>query len=92
MSSDHEYCAANELFCGCMSCNDTHTSYWYHVDCGSKTCICYDELYVFCSGCDANAILLKWKFDCKDHGVQEASHLGLLFALSILGTTYGKDD
>lgn len=94
MSRFHQYCDTNTLYSGCPSCeaNRKHTCYWYHANCGHKTCICHDDLHVFCSGCDANYIIFQWNFSCGSHGFRKIELQGLFYALSVLGTTYGRDD
>jgi len=94
MSIDHYFCATNVLYSGCPACeiNRKHTCFWYHHGCGYKTCICYDDLHVFCPGCGLSAIMFEWKFSCKDHGFRKVELQGLLYALTVLATSYGRVD
>lgn len=93
MSQLHRYCTTDTLYAACPSCqsNQKHYTYWYHSGCGSKTCICWDDIHVFCSGCSTNDIIFRWNFSCGNHDFKKAGFQGILYALNILTTTYGRE-
>lgn len=85
------------LFCACPvkepGCKNT-ASYWIHADssCGSRTKIRYNDIHIICSGCGVDYIMFRWKFSCSAHDYKPASNQGCIYALSILGQHYGRED
>ena len=79
------------LYAGCPSCeaNRKHVTFWNHAGCGYKTCICYDDIHVFCSGCNTSEIIFKWNFSCQSHGFRKVQLQGILYSFSVLATQYG---
>jgi len=82
------------LYCPCpaIDCTNKAINYWYHHGCGSRTMIRYKDIIIKCSGCDKQAILFDWRFNCGEHEFRHASRQGMLYALSILGLHKGNDE
>jgi hypothetical protein len=66
--------------------------YWYHADCGGRTMLRYEDIFIVCPSCNTNGIIFEWKIECQKHQWKPNSKQNCLHALAIMNFQQGNED